>query len=109
MISFFAFVHVQTDETWKFWVQFVFYNCYCYISLYLAIRGSNWDLRMSSLKLMAPLFAVLDCSTYERIIPHHIADVCHYPESILKCLKSGSFTVSITGEKLHAVALDYVH
>ena len=37
------------------------------------------------------------------------ADTCHYPESILKCLKSGAFTVSKTGEKWHAVALDEAH
>ena len=53
-------------------------------------------------------FAVLDRSAYERVIPKHIADICYFPESILKCLKSGVFAVGITGEKWHAVALDKV-
>ena len=45
------------DDTWKFWCQFIFKDCLAYIALYLAIRCKNWKLRVSALKLMAPLFA----------------------------------------------------
>ena len=79
--NFLNFVQQQADDTWKFWAQFVFYDCFCYISLYLSIRGSNWDLRISSLKQMAPNG------------PHyHLADIYTYPEAILRCLRSGGFT-----------------
>ena len=43
------------DDTWRFWKQFVLVDCFSYIGLYLAIIGSNWNLRVSSLKQMAPL------------------------------------------------------
>ena len=107
--KFLNFAQQQMDDTWKLWVQFLFHDCYCYINLYLAIRGSNWGMRLSSLKLMAPLFGVFDHTTYQRIIPHHLADIQKYPGSILTCLQSGGFTVNITGQKWHAVALDEAH
>ena len=55
----FVYQMAEVDDTWKLWVDFVFVNCYSYITLYLAIRGSDWKLRISSLKQMAPLFAAL--------------------------------------------------
>ena len=78
------------DDIWKFWAGFVFRDAYSYISLYLAIRGSNRD-------------------TYERIIPNHLADIRKYPKNILKCFEEGGFTVNISGERWHAVALDEAH
>ena len=87
--NFMNFVKEQTDEAWKLWVQYVFQDCYCYITLYLALHSSKWELCVSSLKQMAPLFAVLDRSTYERIIPNHLADIAEFSTIILQCLKSG--------------------
>ena len=105
------FVHrmAELDDIWKLWVDFVFVNCYSYVGLYLAIQGSDWKLRVSSLKQMAPLFAAFDQDTYERILPHHLADIKQYPPTILKCLEKGGFTVSITKRLWHSVAFDEAH
>ena len=99
----------QADDTWKFWVQFVFSDCYSYIGLYLAIRGSNWKLRLSSLKNMAPLFVAFDRDTYERIAPNHLTDLQQYPQQILSVFESGGCTVSLGGERWHSVTFDEAH
>ena len=44
----------------KFWLQFVFEDCFAYVALYLAIRSGNWDLRMAAIKQMAALFTAFD-------------------------------------------------
>jgi len=59
--------------------------------------------------MMVPLFTAFDCDFYEKIIHYHLADVQLFPPEVLKCLMNGSFTVSITGQKWCAVALDEAH
>ena len=47
----------RTDDTWRFWVQFLFQDAMAYIGLFLAIRSGDWQLRMASMKLMAALYS----------------------------------------------------
>lgn len=102
-IQFEKFVSEKTlsDDTWRFWHQFVFVDCMAYVSLYLAIRSSNWKLRMSSL---TPLFTAFDRPCYTKIIPHHITEYHSFPESIKTCFESGGFTVSTKGIPGHSDA-----
>ena len=97
------------DDTFKFWYQFVFEDCFSYMALFIAIRCQNWKLRVLALKMMAPLFAAFDCTTYQRLIPHHLADLLTFPDCALQSLEQGAFTVNILGTKGHAVALDEAH
>ena len=109
--EFFQFIKTQgdTDNTWKFWVDFVFYHCYAYVALFLSVRGSNWNLRNTSLKSMAPVFAAFDRSFYQRIIPTHLADLLIFPTNVTNFFSAGGFTVHITGEQWKSVGLDEAH
>lgn len=109
--EFHSFIATQakSDDTWQLWSNFVFHDCFCYVGLFLAIRTSNWDLRMSSLKCMVPLFSAYDRPCYQRLIPCHIADIQNYPNEIMQCFRAGGFTVKVKGGIGHAVALDEAH
>ena len=111
MNEFNTFITAQSeaDDTWKLWTNYVFNDCFCYVNLFLAIRTSNWELRMSSLKCMAPLFSAYDRPCYQRLLPKHIADLQKYPDEVVDCLRAGGFTVKLRGEIGHAVALDECH
>ncbi len=97
------------DNTWKLWANFAFRDCHAYMCLHSAIRTSNWNLRISSLKRMTPLLFAFDRAHYEKILPHHFADLLKFPKHIIECFKSGGFTVSIRGSRGHCIALDEAH
>ena len=105
----FVAAQAESDDTWRFWSNFVLHDCFCYVGLFLAIRTSNWDLRLSSLKNMAALFSAYDRSCYQKLLPTHIADLQSYPTEVLKCFSAGGFTVKVKGGLGHAVALDEAH
>ena len=109
--KFLSFVETcsEQDDTWKFWANFVLHDCVSYIGLYLGIRNNKWDLRLASLKMMAPLFTAFDRVHYQKLIPHHLADLQNFPDKILKSFQAGAFAVSLTGNKGHSVALDEAH
>ena len=87
----------------------MFNDCFCYVTLFLSIRTSNWELRMSSLKCMVPLFSAYDRPCYQRLLPTHIADLQKYPDEVVDCLQAGGFTVKLQGQIGHAIALDECH
>ena len=64
------------------------------MGLFLEIRMSNWDLRVASLKGMAPLFAAYDRPCYQKLIPNHLADIECYDDRILQCFRAGGPTAT---------------
>lgn len=73
----------RTDETWRFWVQFVFQDAIAYVSLFLAIRSGDWNLRVASMKSMAALFTAFDHPNYQKLISQHLQDVLTMPAPII--------------------------
>jgi len=98
----------ESDDTWKLWYRFALSDCFCYIQLFIAIKCQNWHLCNSTLKQMAPLFFAFDKTTYQRLIPYHLADLQKCPPNKLEHLQK-RFTVAINGGIGHAVALDETH
>ena len=99
----------EVDGTWHLWSNLVLKDCFSYVGLLLAIRMSNWDLRVASLKGMAPLFAAYDRPCYQKLIPNHLADIECYDDQILQCFRAGGFTAKVKGGLGHAIALDEAH
>lgn len=97
------------DDTWKFWSQFVFVDAMAYISLYLAMRSGDWDLRMTSMKTMAPLFTAFDHTTYQKLISNHVYDLLNLPQAVLLMFTQGAFVVNISGREWHSVGIDEAH
>ena len=99
----------EKHNTFKFWNQFLEKDCFCYISLWIAIRSGNWDLRLASLKEMIPLFHAFDRLNYAHLIPLHLNMLNGLPNYIIKDFKDGAFVFSTNGTPFSCVAFDEAH
>ena len=97
------------DENWQFWGQFILRDCSVFLTLYLAVRTGNWDLRVASLKEMAALFFAFNRPHYQKLIVQHLSDLLVMPKEILEHLQSGKFVASLSGRPGHSVAIDEAH
>lgn len=97
------------NQTWKFWSQYVFHNCFAYVTLHLAIRCHKWDLRIAAIKSMAALFTAYDRPNYQKLIAQHINDLLTMPQEIMEHLRKGGYSVSILGRPDHSVGIDEAH
>ena len=99
----------QKQDIIRFWYQFVTVDIMAYLGLFIAILYCNWDLRNSSIKLLAPVFSAFDRPIYQSLIPHHIFDVLSLPQCVRKHLQRGCFSVRLSPSEWHGVALDECH
>ena len=101
----------NNDDTciWRYWIQFVFEDALPYIGLFLALRSGDWDLRIASLKQMAPVFTIFNHKTCQKVISQHLTNLLQMPNSIIGMFKQGAFVVNIKGRPWHAVAIDEAH
>ena len=99
----------KKDDTWNFWREFIRTSMLPYLGLYLSMHSGNWELRLASLKMMAPIFNAFDRSYYINIIPNHLAEMRCIPQSLLDHFKNGAFVASIKGNIWSSVALDESH
>lgn len=99
----------EMSDTWKFWTQFVFQDCFAYITLYLSVRSGNWTLRMAAIKSMAALFTAFDRPKYQKLIAQHISDMMTLPDEVHHHLQHGGFAVSIKGRPCHSIGIDEAH
>ena len=50
------------------WSDYVLFNAFSYIGVFVAICSSNWTLRLPAIKTMAPVFFAFDQPTYRKLI-----------------------------------------
>ena len=76
------------NQTWKFWSQYVFHDCFVYVALHLAIRSGKWDLRTAAIISMAALFTAYNRPTcnYQKLIAQHINDLLTMPQEVIEHL-----------------------
>ena len=74
-----------------------------------AIRERNFNLYISCLEKLAPLFFALDATNYSRWLPIHIRDLKSLPSTILSEFLKGNFTVTKTKRKFSSIAVDQSH
>ena len=75
------------DPNWKFWADFVFRDMLSYLSLFLSMRSGLWELGLSGIKSMAPLFVAFDRPHYQKLIPNHLRDLAKMPDDVMKFLE----------------------
>ncbi len=102
-------IRAQQDDTWRFWVQFTFQDAMAYVGLFLAIRSGDWELRMASMKSMAPVFTAFDHPLYQKLISTHVADLLTMPGAVRTMFQQGAFVVSISERPWHSVGIDESH
>jgi hypothetical protein len=77
---------------------------------FIAIRNSDWQLRMASLKLMAAQFFAFDRPIYQRLVATHLADMLQMPKELQQYFDdNGAFSVHITSRANHATSLNETH
>ena len=63
----------STSEVCRFWLQMMIY-IHAYIGFYFAVRSGNWELRNSSLRVLAELFFTYSRDKYEVLVINSISD-----------------------------------
>ncbi|KAJ8036249.1 hypothetical protein HOLleu_20166 [Holothuria leucospilota] len=99
----------QADATSHFWLDFIHRDMFHYISLFLAIRLRQFDLRNAAVRKLTPIFYAMDRPIYLKLVPFHMAAMKQYPSEILEKFAEGAFAVSITGRNGSCVAFDEAH
>ena len=46
-----------------------------HVGFFLAVQSGDWQLRIISMKLMAPVFTAFNHQVYQRLIAQHLADL----------------------------------
>ena len=80
-----------------------------YVGLFLSIRSGNWQLKLASMKMMAPVFMAYDHHSYQRLLSQHLSDILSIPPALLAMFNQGAFTVSIGIRPWHSVGIDEAH
>ena len=72
-------------------------------------RSSNWKIRISALKIMAPRFMRSGVVTYKWLVLRHLADVKSHPSKMIKRMRSSSWVSALQDGNGVTLARDEFH
>ena len=98
----------NSDEVSRFWSHILMY-LHAYTGFYFSIRSGNWNLRNACLPKLTELFFAYFRNKYEELACQNINDITQWSNEFLWHFQQGEWTVSITGNKFHNVAIDEGH
>ena len=96
------------NEISRFWSVMLHY-INVYQALYFAIRSGNWNLRNAAIKQAIPIFAAFGHKKYVKLCCDNIKEISTLPIDLLKQCLNGGWSVSLTGNKYHNLAVDEAH
>ena len=77
--------------------------------MYIAIRSSSLELRISALKMMAQRFMRSGAVTYKWLALRHLSDIKIYPSKMLKRMRSGGWVSALQDGKGVTLACNEFH
>jgi hypothetical protein len=100
---------LKNSPTFFFWELILRLECQI-LMLVRAHREKNFDLYISMLENLTPLFFALDHVNYARWMPIHIRDMCSLPPSVLQHFRNdGHWVVSKTPRRFSSIPIDQAH
>ena len=81
-----------------------------YIAMYVAIRTSDWHLRIAAIKMMAQRFVRSGAMLYKWLSTRHLADLATtYPEEVLRQMRCGGWVSALKDGRGVTLARDEYH
>ncbi|GAQ92684.1 hypothetical protein KFL_010930030 [Klebsormidium nitens] len=99
----------ESKKTWRFWWDYVHQEGLAYVSLFLAIRTGNWNLKMAVYVKLAPLVRSQDRTHYQQLVPIHLADMQAWPSYVVRALANGAWVANLSGRPHVCLGKDECH
>jgi len=98
----------QASPTFKFWLLVHKYQQVIFMFI-RAHRERKFELMITTLRMLVPLFFALDHQNYARWVPIFIRDLELLPASIHEEFEKGHWTINRSNRRFSALPIDHAH
>jgi hypothetical protein len=103
-----AVVASQEHPTFKFWLLIHRYQQIIFMFI-RAHQERKFELMVTTLRQLVPLFFALDHHNYARWVPVHIRDMEVLPDSIQAEFEQGYWTITRSNRRFSSIPIDHAH